>query len=85
MKEGYLKDIPFFTRKDDSFVALVVPYLLPWKIQEKELIYKIGDHPNQSNPFLIFKFSLFHNERQSIFRERRVHSIQDYDYWVIFW
>lgn len=52
MKEGYLKNIPFFTSKDDSFVAMIVPYLMPWKISEKEKVYIQNDHPNQSNPVL---------------------------------
>ncbi len=48
MKEGYLRDIPFFTLKDDSFVAVIVPFLQPWNVHEKETIYKVRDHPNQS-------------------------------------
>jgi len=48
MKAGFLKDIPFFTLKDDSFVAMIVPFLLPWTVNEKETIYKFKEHPNQS-------------------------------------
>lgn len=52
MKNNYLKDISFFSNKDDNFVALVVPFLLPWNVHEKETIYKINDHPNQSKIIL---------------------------------
>lgn len=48
MKKGYLKDIQFFTQKDDTFVAMIVPFLQPWNVNEKEIIYKSNDHANQS-------------------------------------
>lgn len=48
MKENYLKDITFFTSRDESFVAMIVPFLLPWNVHEKDTIYMVSDHPNQS-------------------------------------
>lgn len=58
MKAGYLKDISFFTSRDDSFVAVIVPFLQPWNVHEKETVYKLRDHPNQST-FFIYKHSLY--------------------------
>lgn len=49
MKEGYLRNISFFNSKEDSFVAMIIPFLLPWKIGLNETIYKFNDHPNQGN------------------------------------
>jgi hypothetical protein len=49
MREGFLKDIEFFFSKDDAFIAMIVPFLIPLSFQEKEPIYKKGDHPNASN------------------------------------
>lgn len=48
MRSGFLKDILFFTAKYDSFIAMIVPFLLPLNFQEKEPIYKKGDHPSAS-------------------------------------
>ena len=45
MREGFLKDIHFFSKKDDSFVAMIVPFLQPVKYEEKDIIYKKNDHP----------------------------------------
>lgn len=64
MREGFLKDIAFFTSKDDAFVAMIVPFLLPLSFQEKETVYKKGDHPNASKNILI-KLSLLFNSWQS--------------------
>jgi CRP-like cAMP-binding protein len=46
MREGFLKDIAFFNSKEDAFVAMIVPFLVPLNFQEKEPIYKKSDHPN---------------------------------------
>lgn len=48
MRCGFLKDILFFASKDDAFIAMIVPFLLPLNFQEKEPIYKKLDHPNAS-------------------------------------
>lgn len=57
MKSGYLKNISFFTSRDDSFVAMMIPFLLPWNIQEKEKVYMVNDHPNQM--YFIIKGRVF--------------------------
>jgi CRP-like cAMP-binding protein len=49
MRNGFLKDILFFTPKYDSFIAMIVPFLLPLNFQNKEPIYKKNDHPTASN------------------------------------
>ena len=36
---GAIGNLPFFSNKDDAFVANVVPLLQPLKILEKEYIY----------------------------------------------
>ena len=89
MKEGYLKDIPFFTVKDDSFVAMIVPFLLPWNIHEKETVYKVNDHPNQmyfiikgriffvNEDFIPFKTMItgsYFGEIEIIFKIKRCHT-----------
>ncbi len=58
MKEGFLKDFPFFNKKDDSFVSMIVPFLQPMTFVEKEAIYRINDYPNNSKQriFLIKVF-----------------------------
>jgi hypothetical protein len=48
MREGFLKDITFFSNKDDAFVAMIVPFLQPLNFQEREPIYKKHDHPSAS-------------------------------------
>ena len=53
MREGFLKDITFFSNKDDAFVAMIVPFLQPLNFQEREPIYKKHDHPNASKIYHI--------------------------------
>ena len=48
MRIGFLKDIAFFTNKDDAFIAMIVPFLTPQNLNEKEIVYKSGDHPHAS-------------------------------------
>jgi hypothetical protein len=55
MRSGFLKDILFFTAKYDSFIAMIVPFLLPLNFQDKEPIYKKGDHPSASKNKKILK------------------------------
>ena len=57
MRIGFLKDIAFFTNKDDAFIATIVPFLTPQNINEKEFVFKSGDHPHAS---ILFKNSLFY-------------------------
>ena len=45
MKEGYLKNIQFFAKKEDSFISMIVPHLMTISFQPKEFIYKHGDNP----------------------------------------
>lgn len=58
MREGFLKDITFFSNKDDAFVAMIVPFLQPLNFQEREPIYKKHDHPNASKIYHIQYTSL---------------------------
>jgi hypothetical protein len=48
MYGGVIKKINFFTDKDSTFIALVVPMLQPLKSQPTEIIFKKNDHPNSS-------------------------------------
>jgi hypothetical protein len=51
MKEGYLKNIHFFSKKEDGFISMIVPHLMSISFQPKEYIYKKGDNPTQSKFF----------------------------------
>lgn len=48
MKEGYLKNIYFFSKKEDGFISMIVPHLMSISFQPKEYIYKKGDNPTLS-------------------------------------
>jgi hyperpolarization activated cyclic nucleotide-gated potassium channel 1 len=48
MRVGFLKDVAFFNNKDDAFIAMIVPFLSPQVNQERDIIYKAGDHPHSS-------------------------------------
>ncbi len=48
MREGTLKDLQFFNNKDDSFVAMIVPFFQPLHYGMKEIIYKVHEYPTSS-------------------------------------
>jgi hypothetical protein len=48
MRVGFLKDIPFFSTKEDAFVATLVSFLSPLSFQEKDVVYKKNDNAMMS-------------------------------------
>lgn len=43
--EGVIQKIPFFRNKDQTFVAQIVPLLIPLKLSPSNYLYQRGDHP----------------------------------------
>jgi hypothetical protein len=48
MRVGFLKELPFFSTKEDAFIAMIVSFLLPINFQEKDVIYKKNDGATMS-------------------------------------
>lgn len=49
MRNGFLKNIHFFAKKEDGFISMIVPHLQSLVYQPKEYIYKKGENPTHCN------------------------------------
>jgi hypothetical protein len=53
MRVGFLKELPFFSTKEDAFIAMIVSFLVPLNFQERDIVYKKNDNASMSKYIFI--------------------------------
>ena len=69
MHKGVVKDTPFFQKRDQVFVASMVPMLEPLMVKQGECVYRFGEYPHlgtvDTKTMSHLNFSVFSTDRQS--------------------